>query len=91
MEDRRVCRGEEVHREGDYGVIIVGVRCEVGSSGKAVCLIRDTRFVHERNWILFPFCNVTGDARTDLMGVSVVLQVCVVGDDNGFVVFWSSE
>jgi hypothetical protein len=69
----------------------VSVGCKVGSSGEAVGSISDTRFVHECNWVFFPLCNVSGDAGADLVGVSVVLQVRVVGNDDSFVVFWPPE
>jgi hypothetical protein len=91
VEDGCICWGKEVCGECDYRIIIVSVGCEVGSSGEAVGSISNARFVHECNRVFFSFCNVTGDARADLVGVSVVLQICVVSDDDGFVFFGSPE
>jgi hypothetical protein len=91
VKDGRFCRGKKVCGKCDYRVVIMSVRCEVGSPGEAVGSVGDARFVHECNRVFFSFCNVTRDTGADLVGVSVVLQVCVVGNDDGFVVFWSSE
>jgi hypothetical protein len=91
VKDGHFCRGKKVCRECDYGVVIVSIGCKVGSLGEAVGSVSDAGFVHECNRVFFSFCNVAGDAGADLVGVSVVLQVCMISNDNSFVVLRSLE
>jgi hypothetical protein len=73
MEDEHVCQGKKVCWECDYWVVVVCIWCEVGTLGESIRSIGYTGLVHERDWVFFPFCDVSRDAGANFVRVSVVL------------------
>src|SRR5579863_2051452 len=68
-------------RESDDLLIIIRPIVVIGTSGKTICAIQGTRQVFEDIIELREGVDVSSNATIDLLGVTVVSQICMVDED----------
>jgi hypothetical protein len=76
---------KEVFRDSNDWFVIVGVWGVVWSPRESISTICASWAVSNLNVILFSLCYVASDARTNFMGVPVVLKVGMICNDNNWV------